>query len=545
MRRRAAIEIHRRGSGVPRAACLPVFPALADERPVAPDRFDGGAPRAGSALLVVVLILAVTFALSYSVMRSQGTALLIQHNAGLQGSARQAAETGLRVAIQKMHTAQWAGVDTTLSGTLGQHDSFAVKFTTGDGSLAASDADYWEYPYRVTLVSTGRAADPDNPARAVTHKMRAVVRLVPRKLTSVPAGFSDVTGFTLCQWTSGASTIQAPCRIEGKTRWRSTMVLALSDIPWSSDARWQYLSDLNAMRLAGRSDWRIFNNTVRLYYSWQYADTVTVLNQAQGVSTTDSSTATLYAPPAVGDAPTYRLYPGGKTYSAQLVDRDLQNTTLAPNPATNPLGVFARAGEIRLLGNVTIRGTLLATGSTGDILVTGTGVRVEPPTNAIMPLAGTSTPIQLPVLVCGDDLVFATGSKSTVSGLALAADNFEVQSDSQAAMQVDIRGRVAARDVLIRPRSDWVKTALFWLNTYNSYSVQKSWGIRYFPDWLKQKEGLDPTPRITIVPESTTVQYHWQGLAEPLYVPDPSDATALDPTNPGLRWELIEWTDNP
>ena len=105
--------------------------------------------RRGMALLMVLLLLSLTLGLSYAAMRSQSTVGMIQRNSDRGASARQAAITGLTMARKKMHRNDWAGVNTSLNGSLNTNESFLATYTAGDATLSASDGDQ---PYRVTLL---------------------------------------------------------------------------------------------------------------------------------------------------------------------------------------------------------------------------------------------------------------------------------------------------------------------------------------------------------------------------------------------------------
>ncbi len=67
-------------------------------------------PRRGISLLIVVLLVSLAMAVSFSVIHSQGTALAIQQNADLRASARQAAMTGMAVALREANSPDWIGV---------------------------------------------------------------------------------------------------------------------------------------------------------------------------------------------------------------------------------------------------------------------------------------------------------------------------------------------------------------------------------------------------------------------------------------------------
>ena len=142
--------------------------------------------RRGVAVLIVLMLLSITLGLSYWMVRSPTTALQIQQNTNVRVSARRAALTGLTMGLKKMHTNEWCygdGVNTTLTGSIGEDQSYQVSYVVGDPSLAVDDPDY---PYRVTLLSTGTATDPTDPERTSTHQARAVVHLVPRRVPDEP-----------------------------------------------------------------------------------------------------------------------------------------------------------------------------------------------------------------------------------------------------------------------------------------------------------------------------------------------------------------------
>ncbi len=112
-------------------------------------------------------------------------------------------------------------------------------------------------------------------------------------------------------------------------------------------ARFRYLGDLNAMRLAGRPDYRPLSGPVH-WRNIQSAWTTGLVNNTLGVAThvVPQTTAANWNHP--GAIETYRLYPGGPEYAVQRVDEMLENVTLAPDPQDNPLGIFLREGSLEL-----------------------------------------------------------------------------------------------------------------------------------------------------------------------------------------------------
>jgi len=187
----------------------------------------GNSPRRGVALIMVLSVISVALALSYAMLRSQTTQLIVEENGSRTLDARQAAMAGMNLAIQKMHDASWAGVDTQLAGSLDTNKSYTVTFTTGDPSLSPGDDDYDDYPWRVTLLATGTATDALSGVSA-THQIQAVVQLVPRQLSTAPTGWESVSQYTLYQWGEEDVQIELPCHIDGPTYLSGPLSLAQS-----------------------------------------------------------------------------------------------------------------------------------------------------------------------------------------------------------------------------------------------------------------------------------------------------------------------------
>src|ERR1700743_1324050 len=82
--------------------------------------------RRGVTILLVMMLLSVTLALSYEILRTQMTTVLIQNNNVRDNTARQAAISGLTIALRAMSDGTWRGVGSSLSGTLSATDSYVV-----------------------------------------------------------------------------------------------------------------------------------------------------------------------------------------------------------------------------------------------------------------------------------------------------------------------------------------------------------------------------------------------------------------------------------
>lgn len=174
--------------------------------------------RRGVSVILVLALVSMTLALSYAMLRTQATVEQTERNSSHRATARQAAMTAMSVALRAINEPTWGGVDTGLSGSLGDGSTYAVSFETGDASLAVTDPDYSEYPYRVTITAIGSVVDPANPQIQATHKVRSVVQLVRRKLSDPPSNWAAIKPYTVYQSGTGSGRevdIQFPVRING------------------------------------------------------------------------------------------------------------------------------------------------------------------------------------------------------------------------------------------------------------------------------------------------------------------------------------------
>lgn len=496
-----------------------------------------GRSRRAVSVLVVLLLISTTLALSYAILRSQGTAAQVQDNATLRLSARQAAMSGITVGLKKMHNSSWGGVDTSLSGTVASNCRFQVAFSTGDPSLSSSSADYSDYPYRVTLLSTGTATDAGDSNRSATYRVRAVVRLIPRKLPDEPAEWPSMTTNTVHQYsTAGTVVLAVPCRIVGTIRSYGKWDFP-AECKWGTTEESDYLRDLNSMRLAGMGDYRPFNSQMTLPFSKQPSGVIAAITSL-GITPKDLTTSPAADWVFPGQVRTYQIYPGGKSYSVPTISQSLWSTTLQPDPLTNPLGVYYREGEVQLGDNVTIQGTLLQNGHSSNVVFSGKSVQIKP---VDLPAVYPSTqPVQLPVVMARRDLQIAAGAQGSITGLVAAWRRFDVATDHQGESSVETACRIVAQDLNIHALNEWKSLDEFWWHwLYALYYLQQSTGYKYFPSWLKAALGLDYSPRIVIQPDTRSVNYHypWLSTSNPIYVAHPDDG--------GLRWEMVDWTENP
>lgn len=494
--------------------------------------------RRGLAFLMVLLLLSLTFGLSYAAMRSLRTVSMIQRNSDRRATARQAAITGLTMAIKKMHRSDWGGVDTSLTGSLNSTDSFSVTYTTGDPTLASNNADQ---PYRVTVLSTGYSADPQQPQAVASYRVRGVVRLIPRKMPDEPPDWTTMMNFTAYQWTSGSFWWDPPMRIEGPVRVQASMITAWS-YSWYGNAKKQFFKDLNAMYTANRADWRPFTTQITLRKSSQILDTISVLNSYLGLPIADVSNSTATGMNYAGSFSTYRMYPGGKTYAIQQLPSLIQAATYQPDVTTNPAGLFYRSGAIEIGDDATVRGTIF-TAANNSSRITISGKRVQLSAVNLPALQGTTTAVQLPVAAVADSLYIAHGANVAINGLVTVNNNYEVLPDDQGDITLTHQGKLIAQDIYFDNRSDWnasFRNDTWWEDRYDAWNSQKNNnnGYKYFPEYLQHLtvNALDPIPKIVIKPDTATIRYHWHDPQNTIYIADPADG--------GLRWDLVSWKEN-
>lgn len=290
----------------------------------------------------------------------------------------------MQIALRRIGESTWAGVDTTLAASVTGTSSYSVSFETGDEQLAASDPLYGEYPYRVTITSTGTATDLTRPNVKSIYRIEAVVQLARRKLYPVPAGWTSLETPAVYQWANLNVYAQVPMRIEGPATLNGKVYLC-TEYPTNATYKRRYLQDLNAMRLDGLPDHRPFKGPLTLVNSRQDAATLTSLQNDLGLTTINSTSTGTSAPVTCPTSvATYKLYPGGQAYTPPVLQTKygstLINLTVVPDPKTNPLGLLRSTGELTIGNNVNITGTIVAESSSADLRISGQQVTLAAPT---------------------------------------------------------------------------------------------------------------------------------------------------------------------
>jgi hypothetical protein len=534
-----------------------------------PCRTNDGRQRRGIAVVLILGLLAVTLAVSYATLRGQGTTSQLAANNSRGLDAREAARSGLAAALQKISDTGWAGVGVPLSANVTPNSWYEVTFTTGDAKLTAGNPSYSEYPFRLTIESTGYAADPTNPAVRSIHKSRCVTQLVRTWMQPSPSTWTTLSNYTVHQWSSRSVYAQFPVRINGPTLLHGKLFLATEYPGTGANApRDRYLEDLKKIQMpkalggGGRPDSRPFSSPLTIALAQQDEATKTLLQSKLGLTLVNSTAATSDPLTHPGSVLTYRLYPGGKTYTPPILQamygNPIQNVTLEPNPISNPLGVFRTSGALTVQSNVRITGTIISDATGHDINVYGTNVVWEA---ANLPgLYGSSQVYQLPAVIARSDLIVNSAADMTIRGSAIVWDDFEIKRGSPST-KFELRGNLAASSLLLRGHSTWLQTPTTWNSDLAEFdppggllggivgaleallnNVRALLGLAsdepvFFPDYMHFKRGFVTQPILTFTPESSGVRSRWQDWTQPVYLKDPDD--------PGLRWEVIRWEHNP
>jgi hypothetical protein len=497
--------------------------------------------RRGVAVLLVLGMLAMTLALSYASLRGQATVAQLAENQGRGEEARLAAESGIYTALRKMSDGTWAGADTSFSGNVSDHSWYEVSFVTGDALLTPADSSYGEFAYRVTIASTGYSSDPSQPAVRAIHKVDAIVQLARRTILAEPATWADLEPYAVHQWANRQIYTHFPVRIQGPTQIRGALHLA-NEYPLVSEPEKRYLQDLKAKRDDGGPDHRPFAGPLTIAFSKQSTATMTQLQTDLGLTLADTTASNTSPVAHPGPVVSYRLYPGGKAYTAPILQDEygsaLENVTLEPDPTTNPLGIYRNRNSIDVNDNVRIRGTIIGEGTTSDIQVYGANVSLEPVNLA--PLEGSSQTYQLPVAILRDDIDIHDTSDATISGLLMCYDEFEIRSGSKNA-QFQFNGQLMAAGLAVRGREEFALLgSLEWTTQHALFLLQFDplvpTATRYFPEWMEDQVNLPEEPRLRFTRDTSGVKYHWHPWGtQAVYQKDPAD--------PGLRWNLVRWVE--
>ena len=335
--------------------------------------------RRGMSLVMVMVAVSMSLVLTFSFMRTQTTTLQISQNADHRDLALSAAHSGATMALGAMQDPQWGGVDSPLARTVFSDDegtsSYAVEFSQfpTDGSREVPD----DVGLYVVVESTGTWQSASDLNMTVTRTVEVVVRLAPRVAgravgagdsaaaedeSENPGDYDSIQSYAVHVRNGGdCLTLDPRDRIDGNV-WLDDRLRMFKDPHWSGGIRSEYVQSIG--RRLGAAGSLTHPHPLRGHLTLKHSPSSSVQSDLAALNVSYSSGAEDLVYPTFDFEAfrTYRIYEGGFVYSAQSVSSTLSNRTLRPTP-DNPLGVFYYPGSVTIYDNVTIQGTLAATGT--------------------------------------------------------------------------------------------------------------------------------------------------------------------------------------
>jgi Tfp pilus assembly protein PilX len=345
--------------------------------------FNADSNRRGFSMILVMLAIGFSLALTYGFMRTQVTSLQLTQNEIRRDLALEAARSGISACLLRMQSPAWIGLSDTYSKITQQDSanlvSCAVTYTAVTPGQVAGVSDA-ELPLHVCLTSTGTWSSPRDSTLTVKRTIKAVVRLVPRlpgrtaragdiatasDLSVNPSGYQATLPYTLTTTSSSSSSVNFDpgTRFEGPL-WIRNGLAMFNRERWSTTIRGSMLTEIGNQYGATNPSTFIhphpLNGPVRFSTSpsGSVQTDLSRLKTSWSTTTETPSVAALNANSWL----TYRLYDRGPVYQAAVLSSSLSNVTLQPS-VSNPLGIFVRSGNLDVYSNVTVQGTLVVTGT--------------------------------------------------------------------------------------------------------------------------------------------------------------------------------------
>jgi hypothetical protein len=490
--------------------------------------------RRGMAIILVLAMISMTMAVSYSLLRSQSAQLKSAGGSDLRTEAREAALSGMSAALRRMNQTSWSGADSTVTGTLSSSQSYSATYTTGDATIGVDDANAADWSYRVTIDTTGYATDTSISTVPTTYKIQAVAKVVLKQVSANPTIWPTMQNYVIYQTATDDVDLQIPFRCEGPVRFQGSLTDFCKTYPSPTGCRSEYLSDLNEMRTNGYGDHRPFTGPIYLPTGSTSSTIRNLFTSNLGLTVTNMSatTSTGWSTPS-NSMSTYQLYPGGRNYTIPTLATTVSGTTLGPDPRTNPAGLFYRNGDVTLGNNTSITGTII---SSGKVKFTGTNVAVQ--AHTLPAIEGSSTANQLPAVISTSDITVGDGATATVRGTMATFAKFSASAGTQDSL-FDLKGKLICRQMEVLSRSEWNLGSFWWSLAYSWFNGQENDndGQKYLPIYM-QNWGMYYPTKITITgPTGSAAAQQWFAAGTPLFIVGTGDS--------GLRWSIVRMKENP
>ncbi len=445
-------------------------------------RSTGCRDRRGVSLVVVMIAISMSMALTYAALSSQARGVQVRQNVNRLALARQAAESGAAIALNQLQLPSWSGVTIPLSGTLSSDKvgstKYSVSFLTIDGQsspsaypagqgqtslsgssdffnssangLSISSADAaataTRQAFQVLIRSTGKWQSATDALDFVTESIEVGVELQPRApgrtiiapdisqatdLLTSNGSYDTIQNYALFASEGSTSnpslTVQPGQRIDGPS-WLKDGISLFNGPRWKAATRTDFLTS------AGTVYSTTSGSTVSLLHPHPFGGAITMFSSFSSAEATDlaalkvsrvGATSTPTAPTITfANWKTYQLYQGGFSYNATtLANSTLTNTVLRPS-LLNPLGVFYYQGNLTIGSNTIIQGTLVCT---GQITVNGNNVNLasvnwrDSAGDTIV--ASSDLFPRMPAIVA-QSLVMSSSPRASVDGAVLLTSTF-------------------------------------------------------------------------------------------------------------------------
>lgn len=318
----------------------------------------------------------------------------------------------------------------------------------------------------------------------------------------------------------------------GNAQSSSNLLTWIGDNPPGA-ARSRLLEDLTRLATQGSGDYRPFSGNIALSNFTNEMSTVLSLYRQSGCSVQYQALSSSAPANTTMSGSTYHLYPGGTLYEIPQLSGTLQNTALAPDPATNPLGLFRSNGSVTLRDQVTLQGTLISQTFGGKIRLRGNQISIQ--AVDLPPLDGDDTVYQLPALIAADDIETDSDVQIAIRGAVTTFGEMEVDSgDSDASLQID--GMVFTESFDLQASESWQNVASYSaIHFQNFLSGKGPTTSENFVTWLDETTSGKLQNRYRIGLPADPPTYQWLDLSQPLYQVGDGDV--------GLVWELVRWKD--
>ncbi|MFO1042129.1 MAG: hypothetical protein U0941_10105 [Planctomycetaceae bacterium] len=395
--------------------------------------------RRGFSMILVMLAIGLSLAVTFGFMRTQITSLQSTQNDSRNDLALEAARTGISGALLRMQSTSWTGMSDTYSKVIQQDSanivSCSATYSTVTSGQVAGVTDS-ELPLHVAITSVGTWVSPSSSTTKVMRTVKAIVRLTPRlpgrsvrdgdvstatDLSTNSDSYTATLPYTLTTTSSTSTSLNFDpgMRIEGPV-WLSQRLALFNSASWSSSIRGTMLTEIGNQYGAANAASMIYPHPLTGPVSFSVAPASTIQTDLSRLKTTWATTTQTPSstPVNINNWLSYRLYEKGPVYSAVSLSSSLSGTTLQPT-VTNPLGIFVRSGNLDVNSQVTVIGTLVVSGT---ISIYGTGTSITAynwlSSGGTPAISGADTWPRLPAIVA-KAMTLSSGAQAIIEGAVM------------------------------------------------------------------------------------------------------------------------------